>query len=94
MGLFNFGKKKETKEIVWKDSEEFVKVMSVEYYIKRILNHNDRSDGVIWFNDDKAIPFSHGNLGDIVSSSISSKQVQNVKEDAENDQSRREKRQG
>lgn len=81
MGLFDKLKgKKEPKEIFWSDSAEYVgNKLSVDQYIKRILNHYPKSSGKIYLND-KYIPYNYGNLGDIVSSDLLGKPVQQVQE--------------
>lgn len=73
MGIFDRFKKKEP-EIFWKDMELIPGGMLVGDYVKRILNDNNKVEGVIYLND-KPIKFAYGNLTDIIDPKLYNNQV-------------------
>ena len=64
MSIFDKFKKKE-QVIDWRETQIFVAGASVRFYIKKILADNDKCSGFIYLND-YPIPFSYGNLGEII----------------------------
>lgn len=62
--IFDKFKKKE-QVINLHEMELLVVGASVRFYVTRILKDNDRSSGFIYLND-LPIPFSYGNLGEII----------------------------
>lgn len=68
MALFDRFKKKEEPTIKWEELE-LLPNMNVGNYVKRILMDYPRTSGVIFLNDIK-VPFSYGNLQEIVNPSL------------------------
>ena len=84
LGIFDKIRKKEQKEIFWKEVDNYAPGLTVEQYIKRLLILNPRTSGIIYLND-KAVPFNYGNLGDIVDSSLMPNKVSSVQESEDGD---------
>ena len=64
MSIFDKFKKKE-QVIDLREMQIIVAGASVRFYIKKILADNNKCSGFIYLND-YPIPFSYGNLGEII----------------------------
>lgn len=65
MGLFGNKKKKDEREPKWVEVDLLASNMSVRDYVLRILRDNPKTSGFIYLNED-AVPYAHGNLGEII----------------------------